>query len=275
MPRIVRRMALLTLLAVLVGLPAVSAAQAEGPAVRQVILVEVQPGQLGAYLQRNAQALAIRRRLGVPASRIFQAAFAGPNTGTISIVIDHPSLAALPPITRSGRPIRSGRAGSRSSVRPGSVDSFRTACLSTSYAKAPSTSSGEQGTFCVASDDSKPRPSPTSLVRWPTACSEPETTRGPHQRPPLSRPSSSPGPSSYLAASSPSHARLLAWPACQTRQSRGCPRCSSGHLTDTHRCMPHTDSPRVRSKRSPGFSPAPRPRRRRPDPQTLDSCASA
>ena len=95
MPRIVRRMALLTLLAVLVGLPAVSAAQAEGPAVRQVILVEVQPGQLGAYLQRNAQALAIRRRLGVPASRIFQAAFAGPNTGTISIVIDHPSLAAF------------------------------------------------------------------------------------------------------------------------------------------------------------------------------------
>ncbi len=95
MQRIVRRMALLTLLAALVGLPAVSAAQAQGSAVRQVFLVEVQPGQLAAYLQRNAQALAIRKRLDLPASRIFQATLAGPNTRTVSIVIDHPSLAAF------------------------------------------------------------------------------------------------------------------------------------------------------------------------------------
>ena len=45
MQRIVRRMAVLTLLAALVGLPAVSAAQAEGAAVRQVLLAEVKPGQ--------------------------------------------------------------------------------------------------------------------------------------------------------------------------------------------------------------------------------------
>ena len=95
MQRIVRRMALLTLLATVVGVPAVSAAQAEGPAVRQVILIEVQPGQLDAYLQRQPQAAAIQKRLGVPAARIFQATLAGPNTGTLSIVIDHPSLAAF------------------------------------------------------------------------------------------------------------------------------------------------------------------------------------
>ena len=95
MQRIVRRMALLTLLAALVGLPAVSAAQAQGPAVRTVILVEVQPGQLGAYLQRVSQAMAIGKRLGLPAPRIFQATLAGTNVGTVSIVTDHPSLAAF------------------------------------------------------------------------------------------------------------------------------------------------------------------------------------
>ena len=96
MQRIVRRMALLTLLAVLVGgLPAVAAAQADGPAVRQVILIKVQPGQLDAYLQRNAQAMAIQKRLGIPVARIFRATLAGPNVGTVSIVIDHPSLAAF------------------------------------------------------------------------------------------------------------------------------------------------------------------------------------
>ncbi len=95
MQRIVRRIAFLTLLAALVGLPAVAVAQAQGPAVRVVILAEVQPGQLGAYLQRSAQATAIRKRLGVPTARIFQATLAGTNAGTISIVIDHPSLGAF------------------------------------------------------------------------------------------------------------------------------------------------------------------------------------
>ncbi len=95
MQRIVRRMAVLTLLAALVGLPAASAAQAEGPAVRLVILIEVEPGQLGAYLQRLSQEVAIQKRLNLPASRIFQATLAGPNTNTISFVIDHPSLAAF------------------------------------------------------------------------------------------------------------------------------------------------------------------------------------
>ena len=95
MQRIVRRMALLTLLAAVVGLPPVAAAQAEGPAERRVILFEVQPGQLDEFLQRQSQAMAIRKRLGVPASRIFRATFAGPNTNTVSIVIDHPSLAAF------------------------------------------------------------------------------------------------------------------------------------------------------------------------------------
>ncbi len=95
MQRIVRRMALLALLAALVGLPAVSAAQAQGSAVRRVILIEVQPGQLGAYLQRLSQVMAIQKRLDLPASRIFQATLAGPNTNTISYVTDHPSLAAF------------------------------------------------------------------------------------------------------------------------------------------------------------------------------------
>ncbi len=96
MQRIVRRMALLAVLAAMVGLPAVAAAQAQGPAVeRHVLLIEVQPGQLDAFLQRNVQALAIQKRLGVPTARIFQATLAGPNTNTIVIVIDHPSLAAF------------------------------------------------------------------------------------------------------------------------------------------------------------------------------------
>ena len=95
MQRIVRRMALLAVLAAVVGLPAVSAAQAQAPAERQVILVEVQPGQLDAYLQRLSQLTAIQKRLGVPAARIFQATLAGPNANTISIVTDYPSLAAF------------------------------------------------------------------------------------------------------------------------------------------------------------------------------------
>ncbi len=95
MQRIVRRMALLTLLAVMVGLPAVSAAQAQGPAQRRVILFEVEPGQMNEFVKRQSQALAIRKRLGVPASRIFQATLAGPNTNTVTIVIEHPSLAAF------------------------------------------------------------------------------------------------------------------------------------------------------------------------------------
>ncbi len=69
--------------------------QTEGPAQRRVILFEVQPGQLEEFLQRQSQAMAIRKRLGVPASRIFRATLAGPNTNTVSIVIDHPSLAAF------------------------------------------------------------------------------------------------------------------------------------------------------------------------------------
>ncbi len=95
MQRIVGRIALLTLFAALVGLPAVSAAQAEGPAVRQVIQIRVEPGQLDAYLARQPQARAIQERLGLPAPRIFQATLAGPNVGTLSIVIDHPSLVAF------------------------------------------------------------------------------------------------------------------------------------------------------------------------------------
>ena len=77
MQRIVGRIALLTLFAALVGLPAVAAAQGERPAVRRVILFEVQPGQLDKFLQRQSQAMAIRKRLAVPASRIFQATLAG------------------------------------------------------------------------------------------------------------------------------------------------------------------------------------------------------
>ena len=95
MQRIVGRIAVLTLLGALVGLPSVAAAQADGPAVRQVILVQVEPGQLDAYLARQPQARAIQERLGLPAPRIFQATFAGPDAGTLSIVIDHPSLAAF------------------------------------------------------------------------------------------------------------------------------------------------------------------------------------
>ena len=69
--------------------------QTEEPAQRRVIVFEVEPGQLNEFLKRQSQAMAIRKRLGLPASRIFQATFAGPNTNTVSIVIDHPSLAAF------------------------------------------------------------------------------------------------------------------------------------------------------------------------------------
>ncbi len=67
----------------------------EGPAQRRVIVFEVEPGQLNEFLKRQSQAMAIRKRLGVPASRIFQATFAGPDTNTVSILIDHPCLAAF------------------------------------------------------------------------------------------------------------------------------------------------------------------------------------
>ncbi len=69
--------------------------QTEGPAQRRVILFEVEPGQMNEFVKRQSQAMAIRKRLGVPASRIFQATLAGPNTNTVTIVIEHPSLAAF------------------------------------------------------------------------------------------------------------------------------------------------------------------------------------
>ena len=52
-------------------------------------------GKLGLVMDTRDSWLDFAPWLGLPAPRIFQATFAGPNAGTLSIVIDHPSLAAF------------------------------------------------------------------------------------------------------------------------------------------------------------------------------------
>ncbi len=70
-------------------------AQAEGPPISQVVIVDTQGDndKLLSYAKSNQ---GIFKRLGIKARRRYlQASFAGPNTGSVAVVIEYPSLAAL------------------------------------------------------------------------------------------------------------------------------------------------------------------------------------
>ncbi len=70
-------------------------AEAEGPPISQVVVVDTQGNtdKLLSYAKSNQ---AIFKRLGIKARRRYlQASFAGPNAGSVAVVIEYPSLAAL------------------------------------------------------------------------------------------------------------------------------------------------------------------------------------
>lgn len=67
---------------------------ADGPAVLQVIAVEV-TGDRQVYLGKIATLQAITKRLGLPTARVWRATLAGPNTDTIYVATEYSSLAAM------------------------------------------------------------------------------------------------------------------------------------------------------------------------------------
>ena len=70
-------------------------AQAQGPPITQVVIVDTDgdDDKLLSYAKSNAK---IFERLGIKARRRYlQATFAGPNAGSLAVVIEYPSLAAL------------------------------------------------------------------------------------------------------------------------------------------------------------------------------------
>ncbi len=70
-------------------------AQAQGPAVTQVFIVNVEPQNMAAYMAFVKRAQAIVKDLGLPGFRILQATLAGENTGSLAILIENESLAAM------------------------------------------------------------------------------------------------------------------------------------------------------------------------------------
>ncbi len=70
-------------------------AEAEGPPITQVVVVDTQ-GDNDRLLSFAKSNQAIFKRLEIKARRRYlQASFAGPNTGSVAVVIEYPSLAAL------------------------------------------------------------------------------------------------------------------------------------------------------------------------------------
>ena len=67
----------------------------EGPAVSQVIIVDVEPQNMEAYMGYVKRAQAITKELGMPPFQVMQATFAGDSAGALAIVIEAESLAAL------------------------------------------------------------------------------------------------------------------------------------------------------------------------------------
>lgn len=67
----------------------------EGPAVNQVIIVNVEPQNMEAYMGYVKRAQAIAKGLGLAPFQVLQASFAGDATGTLAIIIEADSLAAL------------------------------------------------------------------------------------------------------------------------------------------------------------------------------------
>ncbi len=70
-------------------------AQAQGPAVSQVIVVNVEPNDMAEYMAFVKRAQAIVKDLGLPGFRILQATLAGESTGALAIIIENESLAAM------------------------------------------------------------------------------------------------------------------------------------------------------------------------------------
>ena len=67
----------------------------EGPAVSQVIIVDVEPQNMEAYMGYVKRAQAVTKELGMPPFQVMQATFAGDSAGALAIVIEAESLAAL------------------------------------------------------------------------------------------------------------------------------------------------------------------------------------
>ena len=72
-----------------------TAARAQGPAVTQVLIVNVEPMNVDAYMAFVKRAQAIVKELGLPEFQVLRATMAGDNTGALAIVIENESLAAL------------------------------------------------------------------------------------------------------------------------------------------------------------------------------------
>jgi uncharacterized protein YbjT (DUF2867 family) len=72
-----------------------TAARAQGPAVTQVLIVNVEPMNVDAYMAFVKRAQAIVKDLGLPEFQVLRATMAGDNTGALAIVIENESLAAL------------------------------------------------------------------------------------------------------------------------------------------------------------------------------------
>ncbi len=72
-----------------------TAARAQGPAVTQVLIVNVEPQNMAAYMAFVKRAQAIVKDLGLPGFQVLQATMAGDDTGALAIVIENESLAAL------------------------------------------------------------------------------------------------------------------------------------------------------------------------------------
>ncbi len=70
-------------------------ARAQGPEVTQVLIVDVEPKNRDAYMAFVKRAQAIVKDLGLPAFQVLQATMAGDTTGTLAIIIENESLAAL------------------------------------------------------------------------------------------------------------------------------------------------------------------------------------
>jgi uncharacterized protein YbjT (DUF2867 family) len=92
-PSIGWTLALTVAVAALIAAP--TPARAQGPAVTQVLIVNVEPMNVDAYMAFVKRAQAIVKDLGLPDFQVLQATMAGDNTGALAIVIENESLAAL------------------------------------------------------------------------------------------------------------------------------------------------------------------------------------
>ncbi len=70
-------------------------ARAQGPEVTQVLIVDVEPQNRAAYMAFVTRAQRIVKDLGLPGFQVLQATMAGDTTGTLAIIIENESLAAL------------------------------------------------------------------------------------------------------------------------------------------------------------------------------------